>query len=668
MKADRYTVILASVIVAGVAVNSCGTHKKLSYLEEQTVGVGLTLANEVEEDLPELDFGLRQRDTIKLEDFEGREVLIMKAVRDDETGEMVAADVLDAAVVTARFRNVAERNGKVDLAFKVTVPKSMQDSKWQLRFYPDMFILGDSTRLDPVVITGAGYRKTQLKGYQQYQKFIDSIITDSTTFINMKQLELFLSRNIPALYAFKNDSTEVSDDQFYSNYGVSEQYAVYHYTNKLSKNRNERKKARTGRMLARFVKAPIVTEGIRLDTIIVSGEGDFEYNYVQTINTRPKLRKADVVLSGAIFDQDKQIYSVPRSEPLTFYISSVSSFAENKERYLTKVIERKVEANTESRIDFEVNKSDIKPNLGNNQTEIAMIKRNLQDLLDSDKYDLDSIVIRATASPEGKYNANRSLAQKRSESVSKYFESFIKHYRDSLKREEGIVYNLDDEYVATPAAPVEIKFLPRCIPENWDDLGEYVRADTIMTDGQKESYFNLLEIKDFDAREAALVKMPYYAHLKNDVYPDLRTVKFNFFLHRKGVVKDTVHTTVLDTNYMLGVQALKDMDYELAIEHLADYQDFNTAVAYVALDRNTSAMNILDKMERTAEVNYLLALIYARSGHIQEAVQAYVTSCQQNHMFVYRGNLDPEISKLISDYNLTEIIDPQEEDDLLLDF
>ena len=35
----------------------------------------------------------------------------------------------------------------------------MQDGKWQLRFYPDMFILGDSLRLDPVIITGRDYRK-----------------------------------------------------------------------------------------------------------------------------------------------------------------------------------------------------------------------------------------------------------------------------------------------------------------------------------------------------------------------------------------------------------------------------------------------------------------------------------------------------------------------------
>jgi hypothetical protein len=92
------------------------------------------------------------------------EVLIMKAVKDEE-GEMVATDVISAAMVTARFRNVAERHGKVDLRFRIIVPATMRDSKWQLRFFPDLYMLGDTVSLDPVIITGLDYRRAQLRGY-----------------------------------------------------------------------------------------------------------------------------------------------------------------------------------------------------------------------------------------------------------------------------------------------------------------------------------------------------------------------------------------------------------------------------------------------------------------------------------------------------------------------
>ncbi|MBQ1656062.1 MAG: hypothetical protein II053_04075, partial [Bacteroidales bacterium] len=181
------------------------------------------------EQVREIKFGEQVRDTLQVVDFEGQEMLIMNAIR-DEDGEMVATDRITASYVTARFRNVAERRGSVNLEFQVIVPKEMQDSKWQLRLDPDMFVLGDSLRLEPVIITGRDYRKAQLRGYQQYQKFLDSIITDTTRFINLRALEIFLERNIPQVYAFRGDTTYVSDEQFASAYGVTEKQAVDHYT------------------------------------------------------------------------------------------------------------------------------------------------------------------------------------------------------------------------------------------------------------------------------------------------------------------------------------------------------------------------------------------------------------------------------------------------------
>jgi tetratricopeptide (TPR) repeat protein len=126
------------------------------------------------------------------------------------------------------------------------------------------------------------------------------------------------------------------------------------------------------------------------------------------------------------------------------------------------------------------------------------------------------------------------------------------------------------------------------------------------------------------------------------------------------MVKDTVHTTVIDSAYMRGVQALRDMDYDVALTLLRPYDDYNTAVAYMGMERNRNAMRILSKMEKTAEINYLLAILYSREGELDKAVECYVRSCKQNHSYVYRGNLDPEISVLIKMYGLN-----QEEDEYI---
>ena len=645
--------------ILGILALSCGTQRKVSRMRQENAQASLALGMDTSF-VPKIKNKQVTRDTLKVKDDDGREILIMKAIRDDASGEMVATEQLDAAVVTARFRNIAERHNKIDIAFQVIVPGSMQDSKWQLRFYPDMFLLGDSLRLDPVIITGNAYRKAQLTGYQQYNRFLSRIISDTTRFVNLRDLEIFLRRNIPQIYAFKTDSSYVSDEVFLSMYGVSEQEAVDHYTNKIAKRLNERRKSKVDAMYRKYVKVPIVTEGIRLDTVMVGSNGDFIYNYVQTINARPRLRRVDVVLSGEIYESDKAIYDIPRSEPLTFYISSVSSLADNTERYLTKVIERQAEANTTSRIDFKVGKSDIDPELSDNSREISRIKDILSSLLRNKVFDLDSIVVTASASPEGKADLNRRLSQARSESISRYFGSYIKSLQDSIAADAG--FSLDESGRVHRHKKVDIAFVSRHIGENWRMLDILVEDDTTLTEGDKSNYELLKRIADTDAREYLMHNEKFYPYIKESIYPKLRTVAFDFHMHRKDMVKDTVHTTVLDSTYMRGVAALKNMDYDGAVALLRPYEDFNTALAYIGLDRDQSALSILSKLERTPSVNYLMAILYSRLGETEQAVESYLRACRQDPAYVHRGNLDPEISTLIKTYGLNQ---EEEEEELL---
>ena len=633
------------------AVLSCSTPGKVRTLRESEAAASLRLPKEPSS-LPEYMPVQPRRDTLKVRDDDGRELLIMKAVRDDN-GEMVASDVIDAAYVTATFRNVAERHGKIDLEFQVVVPESMQDSKWQLRLYPDMFILGDSLRLDGVVVTGRDYRKAQLRGYQQYEKFLSTIISDSTRFINLRQLEIFLRRNIPALYAMRTDSTEVSDEQFASVYGTTEQEAVEHYTNRTAVRLNERRKARREKMYRRYVKSPIVTEGLRLDTVMRAVNGDFIYNYVQTIATRPQLRKVDIWLSGSIWESDRLVYDVPRSGPLTFYISSISTLVDPRERYLKRVIERRVEANTACYVDFAQGRSEVIETLGNNAGEIGRIKGNLAELMENRTFDLDSIVVTASASPEGQLRANGALAQRRSEAVSRYFDSYIRHYRDSLDAENGFLID-EQGTVSRPREHTPIPFISRNGGENWTMLDALVERDETLSEAQKEEYRRIRGTADADRREKALSGTSMYRYLRENLYPRLRTVRFDFHLHRKGMVKDTVHTTELDTLYMSGVQAIRDRDYKRALEILRPYQDYNTAVACCLLDYNASAMAILAPLERTPQVDYLLAILFSRRGEDEKAVQHYLDACRKEPSYRHRGNLDPEISALIKTYDLNK--------------
>lgn len=225
-------------------------------------------------------------------------------------------------------------------------------------------------------------------------------------------------------------------------------------------------------------------------------------------------------------------------------------------------------------------------------------------------------------------------------------------YRRQVAREGGFSVDEQGNVVSTRTTIPRIRFITRSVPENWELLDRLVRNEYRLTDEQKERYFSHEGIRDKDQREARMKGDDYYHFLVDSLYASLRVVDFEFHLARKGMVKDTVHTTELDTVYMKGVQAIRDHDYQAALAFLAPYHEYNTAVAYVALDRNASAFEILEPLPRTARVNYMLALVYARRGDDQNAVQHYLDACRQERSFVSRGNLDPEIAALIRKYDL----------------
>ena len=149
------------LLLAGVL--SCSPYRKMQKIRSGTVG--MTLSVPEEPPIEEEEDNELQIDSIRgtLSD----EPIIMNAIKDTETGEMVATDVINASKVTARFRNVAERAGYVSISFDVSVPTAMSDSEWQLKILPFMAIQEDTVSLDALYITGEKYREEQLRGYQR---------------------------------------------------------------------------------------------------------------------------------------------------------------------------------------------------------------------------------------------------------------------------------------------------------------------------------------------------------------------------------------------------------------------------------------------------------------------------------------------------------------------
>lgn len=614
--------IFISVLVLLLSCSQMGKMQKIRSGE-----VSMTLSVPEEEPLEEEVEKDVLIDSIKGTLSEGP--IIMNAIKDTETGEMVATDVINASKVTARFRNVAERAGYVSISFDVTVPAAMSDSQWQLKILPFMSIQNDTIPLDAVYITGERYRAEQLRGYQRYQDFLSSIITDSTDFIWIRQLEVFLQRHYPETYAMKRDSSYVPAPSAANLFGVTQREALIHYSRQLKYRRNERRKERVDLMFGKYVKDPIVFEGIRLDTVLLGTDGDFVYRYSHTFRSRPRLRKATVSLNGRLYERGECIYDFPFPDDLTFYISSLSGLVDDRPKYRSYVLERNVYDNTKALIDFHQGKADIDTALGDNASELRRVLKCMDEVVARDELMLDSLVIVASCSPEGLYASNRRLSEARSKSVRKYIAEYVPYeWRNILKTSE--------------------------MPENWDQLKRLVANDTVLKLASRQRIMDIIgELDEPDQTEMRLSALPEYRYLREKIYPKLRSISFDFHLHRVGMQKDTVHTTELDTLYMSGIEAIKELDYKRAVTLLRPYDDYNAALAFMAADYNHSALDVLSRLDDTdPKVCYLMALVLARMEQYEEARKYYGLCLVYDPYMRHRANLDPEMYRLVNDDEL----------------
>lgn len=609
------------LIVSVMMLSACGQYAKLDGIRNGRISLGLSVADD-----PAEEYSIDRE--VVIDSIRGTlsdAPLLMKAIKDTETGEMVATDVIRASRVVARFRNVAERDGQVSICFDITVPKEMTGSGWQLRVLPYMRIQSDTIGLEPIYITGQQYRGKQLRGYERYHKFLSTILTDPEDFLRLGQLEIFLQRHFPETYSMKTDSSFVSEPDAQNLFGVTQRDALEHYKRELKWRRNERRKGLKDRKFSEFVKDPIPSGGVRLDTIFLSSQGEFTYRYTHTFRSRPALRKVNVFLHQQLYEDGECIVDIPFPEELTFYISSLSSLIEDKEMYQMVINHRNVYDHTRAFIDFEYGSAAVDTSLSENSAELFRVRQCIDDVLSKEALALDSIVVTASCSPEGRYDFNRSLSEARSRSVCEYIAGFVpKMWRDSLKT--------------------------AYVPENWDQFIRIVENDTVLSRETRRKMVVLARNMDGgpDCVEEMLSVMPEYRYLRERIYPKLRNVRFDFHMHRKGIVQDTIMTAVPDTVYKAGLEALRELDYKRAVTFLRQYEDYNAALALTCADYNHTALQVLDQLDiASSKVCYLKAMVLSRLELYEEALKYFELAVINDPSMAHRANLDPEMSEMV---------------------
>ena len=371
----------------------------------------------------------------------------------------------------------------------------------------------------------------------------------------------------------------------------------------------------------RFVKFPY-PEDVRLDSL-VEGRSTVTYYYSQEVKTDETSKKMLVTLQGQVLAVDDSAYRLPPSDTLSYIVSSMLSFVDTVPRYRIRIVDKYLTVEDRNYIQFFVGDTRVVDTLGDNWRQLDKITGLMRQIVEQQEFWVDTITLTAASSPEGAYAFNDRLSQGRAAALKRYL---VRRYGKSIDT------MLSVQWVA----------------EDWAELTNRIRTDREIIN--RDAILELIAAeKNPDRREQAIrLRFPKeYAYIRSVIYPQLRAVNFRYNLRRKGMVKDTIHTTELDTAYARGVELLQKRKYAKALYILNDYNDRNTVVAHLSLDHNERAMELLATMPKDAVTEYLRAIACSRLGRKAEGREHFLEACRLDGRMEYRGNLDPEIAELL---------------------
>ena len=531
---------------------------------------------------------------VTFKDANGKDNMVMTAELDSATGKYeLTGGELAEVTVTAAAKSVTERNGKVNIDFVVTVPSSLMMKDWRMVILPSLDNSGERRKLDSLEITGTVNHHFNLRRQRQLNRELSSV-SRSKTALERRAAWGGLRRGIKPEPVIADLGTQVGFD--------SEINAA----------------------------ADLTGKGMRLDTVMERGD-DYIYFYTQQLESQGLSSRLRLWFDSYIVNCGDEVYNLAASDTVFFNISSFLQFMDHAPRYVRKTVYRKVTDRMTAQIQFHQGKFEVIDTLGNNRVELDKVRRKLKELYDGNEFVVDTLFVTAFASPEGAYSLNAELARRRGQSIKDYLAMLDTYH----------VLPDYEQIIADNAA------------EDWGRLRELIMKSPYVVHAQQIA--DIIDTQtDADWRETQ-IRNAYpadYRYIRDHLYPQLRTVDFTFHLARRNMVEDVMFTDEIDTAYAEAIELMQQRKYKEAMPKLLEYRDLNTALCYMSLGYNKTAIQILDEQPLSADREYLKAILYAREGDIQQAVQLYMKSCEMDDSKIMRGILDPEIAEIIKAYGL----------------
>lgn len=287
----------------------------------------------------------------------------------------------------------------------------------------------------------------------------------------------------------------------------------------------------------------------------------------------------------------------------------------------------------EAQIKYLINQANIRTSELNSVSVKDFVKTLREIKADQKGFQLDNIEVSAYASPEGKFDFNKKLAEKRGGTSSAYV-------KKSLKKNK-LETDVDTRYTA----------------EDWDGFQKLVAASNIQ---DKEVIIRVLSMyEDPEQRETQIRSLSAaFNELANEILPELRRARLTINYNIIGRSDDEIEEQLKNDASKLSVEELlyaatltddaakKEDIYKKTVQlYPNDYRAYNNLAELALKSGNTTAAKqylaqALQHNAKSSEANANMALLSLVEGNTEAAEQALGKAAEAKNYKEVLGNLN----------------------------
>lgn len=287
----------------------------------------------------------------------------------------------------------------------------------------------------------------------------------------------------------------------------------------------------------------------------------------------------------------------------------------------------------EAQIKYLINQANIRTSELNSVSVKDFVKTLREIKADQKGFQLDNIEVSAYASPEGKFDFNKKLAEKRGGTSSAYV-------KKSLKKNK-LETDVDTRYTA----------------EDWDGFQKLVAASNIQ---DKEVIIRVLSMyEDPEQRETQIRSLSAaFNELANEILPELRRARLTINYNIIGRSDDEIEEQLKNDASKLSIEELlyaatltddaakKEDIYKKTVQlYPNDYRAYNNLAELALKSGNTTAAKqylaqALQHNAKSSEANANMALLSLVEGNTEAAEQALGKAAEAKNYKEVLGNLN----------------------------